>query len=145
MGRAEPQARRVRAHCRLSARYRALTRKGKLKTVAATGVAREFSAFIWAINRQISNPLAAHWLPDRFVSTQVLPRKPSYLACAAAWPFVARAQQGDRVRRIGVLLRGDEKDPVVKSDVSAFMPRVISSAENGAFEPYRVDNHQRGF
>ena len=43
----------------LSARYRALTRKGKLKTVAVTAVAREFSAFIWAINRQIANPLAA--------------------------------------------------------------------------------------
>jgi putative tryptophan/tyrosine transport system substrate-binding protein len=32
---------------------------------------------------------------------------------AAAWPVVARAQQlGDRVRRIGVLLQGDENDPV---------------------------------
>jgi hypothetical protein len=39
--------------------YRALTRKGKLKTVAVTAVARELSAFIWAINRQIANPLAA--------------------------------------------------------------------------------------
>ena len=31
-----------------------------------------------------------------------------------------RAQQGDRVRRIGVLMPGDENDPVVKSRVSAF-------------------------
>ena len=30
-----------KAQCRLSARYRALTRKGKLKTVAVTAVARE--------------------------------------------------------------------------------------------------------
>ena len=33
---------------------------------------------------------------------------------AAAWPFAARAQQGDRVRRIGVLMGGDENDPVAK-------------------------------
>src|SRR6516164_3740031 len=37
---------------------------------------------------------------------------------AAAWPLVARAQQGDRVRRIGVLLQEAENDPMVK--VSAF-------------------------
>jgi transposase len=48
-----------KAQCRLSARYRALTRKGKLKTVAVTAVARELSAFIWAINRQIINSRAA--------------------------------------------------------------------------------------
>ena len=30
------------------------------------------------------------------------------LGSTAAWPVVARAQQGDRVRRIGVLLAGDE-------------------------------------
>ena len=30
---------------------------------------------------------------------------------AASWPLAARAQQGDRVRRIGVLMPGDENDP----------------------------------
>jgi len=30
----------------------------------------------------------------------------------AAWPLAARAQQGDRVRRIGVLMPGDENDPM---------------------------------
>ena len=39
---------------------------------------------------------------------------------AAAWPLAARAQQGDRVRRIGVLMSGDETDPVRKTYVSAF-------------------------
>jgi hypothetical protein len=34
------------------------------------------------------------------------------LGVAAALPFVARAQQGDRVRRVGVLMPGDENDPV---------------------------------
>ena len=43
-----------KAQCRLCARYRALTRKGKLKTVAITAVARELAAFIWAINREIA-------------------------------------------------------------------------------------------
>jgi putative ABC transport system substrate-binding protein len=42
------------------------------------------------------------------------------LGSAAAWPVVTRAQQGDRVRRIGVLMNGDENDPVYKPRVSAF-------------------------
>jgi putative ABC transport system substrate-binding protein len=39
---------------------------------------------------------------------------------AAAWPLAVRAQQGDRVRRIGVLMGFDENDPVAKTMVSAF-------------------------
>jgi putative ABC transport system substrate-binding protein len=39
---------------------------------------------------------------------------------AVAWPLAARAQQGDRVRRIGVLIPGDENDPSMKPRVSAF-------------------------
>jgi putative ABC transport system substrate-binding protein len=39
---------------------------------------------------------------------------------AAAWPLAARAQQGERVRRIGVLMSGDENDPVAKARFSAF-------------------------
>jgi putative tryptophan/tyrosine transport system substrate-binding protein len=42
------------------------------------------------------------------------------IGSAVASPVVARAQQGDRVRRIGVLLPGDENDPVRKTFVSAF-------------------------
>src|SRR5262245_61623716 len=39
----------------------------------------------------------------------------------AAWPFAVRAQQQrDRVRRVGVLVAGDENDPVWKPRLSAF-------------------------
>jgi putative ABC transport system substrate-binding protein len=36
------------------------------------------------------------------------------------WPLAARAQQGGRVRRVGVLQSNDENDPVAKTQVSAF-------------------------
>ena len=40
---------------------------------------------------------------------------------AAAWPLAAWPQQGDRVRRIGVLGGRDENDPQTESLVSAFI------------------------
>ena len=39
---------------------------------------------------------------------------------AAAWPLAARAQQGNRVRRIGWLASLDENDPLAKSAIFAF-------------------------
>jgi ABC-type uncharacterized transport system substrate-binding protein len=39
---------------------------------------------------------------------------------AAAWPIAARAQQGERVRRIGVLMATAETDPESPSRVAAF-------------------------
>ena len=42
------------------------------------------------------------------------------LAGAATWPLVARAQQGDHVRRIGVLMVLDENDLLMKAYLSTF-------------------------
>jgi putative ABC transport system substrate-binding protein len=42
------------------------------------------------------------------------------LGGAAVYPLAARAQQGGRMRRIGVLMPYDENDPVAKTFVSAF-------------------------
>ena len=48
-----------KAQCRLHGRYRALVRRGKLKTVAITAVARELAGFIWAVSREITTVRAA--------------------------------------------------------------------------------------
>jgi putative ABC transport system substrate-binding protein len=39
---------------------------------------------------------------------------------AAVWPLAARARQGDRVRRIGVLMPGDENGRLAKARLCAF-------------------------
>ena len=43
---------------------------------------------------------------------------------AAAWPLVARAQQPDRMRRIGMLIGYAEDDPETKVRLAAFRQRL---------------------
>jgi putative tryptophan/tyrosine transport system substrate-binding protein len=42
---------------------------------------------------------------------------------ATAWPLAARAQQGDRIRRVGMLLAFTENDPDMRARISAFRQR----------------------
>ena len=44
---------------------------------------------------------------------------------AVAWPVLARAQRGDRIRRISVLISRDENDPVAKTYASAFTQALV--------------------
>jgi putative tryptophan/tyrosine transport system substrate-binding protein len=48
------------------------------------------------------------------------------LAAAVAWPVVARAQQRDRVRRVGVLTPYGENDPTTKVLLRAFVQRLAA-------------------
>ena len=45
----------------------------------------------------------------------------SLLGGAAVWPLVARAQQQERLRRVGVLMNGKETDPIFRAYVAAFV------------------------
>jgi transposase len=58
---APPEVRDIawKAQVRLTARYRALTRAGKLDVVAITAVARELAGFVWAVARASSPPSVA--------------------------------------------------------------------------------------
>jgi putative ABC transport system substrate-binding protein len=65
------------------------------------------------------------------------------LGGAAAWPLAGRAQQGDRVRRIGVLSGLDENDPVAKTFISAFIQAVADFGWNNGRNA-RIDLRSAG-
>ena len=49
----------------------------------------------------------------------------TFLGGATAWPLSAHGQQGDRVRRIGVLLPFDQNDPAAKTFLFAFTQALL--------------------
>jgi putative ABC transport system substrate-binding protein len=68
----------------------------------------------------------------------------TFLGGAAAWPLAARAQQGDRMRQIGVLMSVDENDPMAKTIVSAFTQALADSGWTVG-RNLRMDIRQSGF
>ena len=54
LARVSPKVREIawKAQSRLTARYRALTARGKKTTVTCTAIARELAAFMWAVARE---------------------------------------------------------------------------------------------
>ena len=65
------------------------------------------------------------------------------LSSAAAWPLVARAQERERVRRIGVLMSSDENDPMFKPRVLAFTKALADLGWTDG-RNVRVDLHWTG-
>jgi putative ABC transport system substrate-binding protein len=62
------------------------------------------------------------------------------LGGAVAWPVVARAQQGERVRRIGVLMGWDDNDTLAKAWFSGF-PQGLSELGWTDGRNLRMDVH----
>jgi putative ABC transport system substrate-binding protein len=68
----------------------------------------------------VTTEVASAWSSFRHVAFTLVAVVVGHGSSAAAWPLAARAQQGGRVRRIGVLIGRDENDLVAKTYVSAF-------------------------
>ena len=56
------------------------------------------------------------------------------LGSTAAWPVVARAQQPERMRRIGVLIGWSESDPQFRSWIDTFVEGLAAASWMGTVE-----------
>jgi putative ABC transport system substrate-binding protein len=61
---------------------------------------------------------------------------------AVTWPLAARAQQGERVRRIGVLLPQDQDSPVAQARIAALLQELRHLGWTG--RNVRIDIHWAG-
>ena len=61
---------------------------------------------------------------------------------AAAWPLVARAQQAERMRRIGVLMAAAADDPECQARIAAFLQGLAAIGLDR--RPQRADRHALG-
>jgi hypothetical protein len=64
---------------------------------------------------------------------------------AAAWPLTARAQQGDRMRRVGVLMDTDESNPIIDAQVAALGPTQLTLAVSRATVRKVIRGHKTEF
>ena len=61
---------------------------------------------------------------------------------AAAWPLAVRAQQSDRMRRIGVLVPQDQDSPVAQARIAALLQELRQLGWTG--RNARIDIHWAG-